>query len=1236
MDLLGARQLLLEDVEIDNNGGIAVVQDASDEPVYRRLRIHDNGQDVVKVDGGYIRGNVVWDGTSSGTGVPFMATGNLTVDAGAVLTVTAGSEVRFVQATSLYVQGTLIAEGTATAPITFTNAVTDVAQPGVWYGVRFTAGARGRLAYCAIDSAGYGGWAALDVSRSDVEVRNCRIHDNQDEGVSIQDTSPLLQRNVIAFNSVGLRARNATPTLQGNVFYRNGIGVQNDTPTVLVDARYNAWGHPSGPYHPTANIAGLGDPVSDGVLFEPWNRFAGLQAPDNEPPQAGIVVPAMDGFTFDTLPIRFQVRLTDTDTMTETLFVRAEIWQGATRIAVFDQLSGQGATGWDLANYLETGEPVTATLALTRSLPTGTYTLRVMPYDHFDAGLPAERTFQVDITTWGVASVEPATLLATPNQTQTLTIHGAGFQNDVQVWFEMRLISETVRLQPAAVRVVSADLIEVDVNLENRSGPWDVVISQGGEERRTRITVVPYLPVMALDYERSFAFTPGRWWTHRLLVRNVGSAAGVAIVALRPPTGTLVVGTTANATYLGRFASPYGNVHFVAVEVAPGERQDVGVTYQLPWSAVGGANALDLGDPIDFGYYLLGQPIVDVWDDIQAIAQEGNDGDPEAYLDDLLTLSLWASGYQTGWVLDTFRALPDDASSDEYLMQVGSQYPYVADVLAVGIYNELYDAIETQTDALGMTRASNAAAPDMAYATAGIIPNVVRSVREWIYFQTGGDVAGVIRRTFSGEETWETIRSGSAAVFLLGEIEGFVEGVVGGVVGTVTFGMVNLDLDVNLGSKWLAQQLCLPSDLVKAARFTGSVLSIPVGSKVEAFAAKGAGKMVVMGTQKVSQAFRLPQRTQAKMGKVMLAYNRTDEPAKFSVVYKADNARPQELVQFVVDKDGNVRYGTLVTLRTKRGDVQVHLFNDAQKLVVNGRDLTKVYDNIKTVKETAEDISGRFDKYFGKVEPKRTGDGRCDERLRGAFDPNEIKSAPEADFVPPEQALDVTVYFENLPTATDPAERVEITMTLPPALDLDTIQVTGSSHQMQPSLDRDTGTLRFIFDGINLPPNQNPPEGEGWVRFSIEPRTDLPSGTQIPLQADIVFWAFGAPNPPIRTNTITYTIDSGTPNVTLQSIQADGKDVVLTVNAQDETNGSGVAALTVEYSRDGVTWFLGEGVTLEPPQHSVTRTVRFRPTAGGDLSVRVWVEDAVGHSSSESLSSAVQVPYVVHLPFILR
>ena len=54
-------------------------------------------------------------------------------------------------------------------------------------------------------------------------------------------------------------------------------GVVNHSQQV-VDARGNWWGADSGPFHTTLNPLGLGDTVSDRVLFDPWMRNAAIWA----------------------------------------------------------------------------------------------------------------------------------------------------------------------------------------------------------------------------------------------------------------------------------------------------------------------------------------------------------------------------------------------------------------------------------------------------------------------------------------------------------------------------------------------------------------------------------------------------------------------------------------------------------------------------------------------------------------------------------------------------------------------------------------------------------------------------------------------------------------------------------------------------------------------------------------------------------------------------------------------
>jgi hypothetical protein len=55
--------------------------------------------------------------------------------------------------------------------------------------------------------------------------------------------------------------------LRDNVFINNGYALSS---LYSCDARLNFWGDPSGPYNETHNPSGLGDRVSDSVIFDAW------------------------------------------------------------------------------------------------------------------------------------------------------------------------------------------------------------------------------------------------------------------------------------------------------------------------------------------------------------------------------------------------------------------------------------------------------------------------------------------------------------------------------------------------------------------------------------------------------------------------------------------------------------------------------------------------------------------------------------------------------------------------------------------------------------------------------------------------------------------------------------------------------------------------------------------------------------------------------------------------------
>jgi hypothetical protein len=114
---------------------------------------------------------------------------------------------------------------------------------------------------------------------------------------------------------------------------------------------------------------------------------------------------------------------------------------------------------------------------------------------------------------------------------------------------------------------------------------------------------------------------------------------------------------------------------------------------------------------------------------------------------------------------------------------------------------------------------------------------------------------------------------------------------------------------------------------------------------------------------------------------------------------------------------------------------------------------------------------------------------------------------PEKNTVLQDEQLSYTIQFENKAEATAEAIYVLIVDTLNPNLDWGTLQLGPTSHDSDVSIDFDpfTGELTWFFDSLMLPPNVNPPEGEGFVSYSITPQPGTPDETTIPNRAHIRF-----------------------------------------------------------------------------------------------------------------------------------
>jgi uncharacterized repeat protein (TIGR01451 family) len=191
-----------------------------------------------------------------------------------------------------------------------------------------------------------------------------------------------------------------------------------------------------------------------------------------------------------------------------------------------------------------------------------------------------------------------------------------------------------------------------------------------------------------------------------------------------------------------------------------------------------------------------------------------------------------------------------------------------------------------------------------------------------------------------------------------------------------------------------------------------------------------------------------------------------------------------------------------------------------------------------------------------------------------SWDPND-KAGPcgfntSDHFVALGEVFQYMVFFENESTATAPAETIVVVDTLDSNLDWSTIFFEETSHPGTVDFDSSNGVITWRFDGINLPPNVNPPEGEGWVSYTIRPNQDLISGTKIENLAWVTFdyqtWAC-----PMDSIPIFNTIDALAPYSQISDLPdtVQGHEFEVCWSGEDDASGSGIRNYTIYYSVNG-------------------------------------------------------------------
>lgn len=273
-----------------------------------------------------------------------------------------------------------------------------------------------------------------------------------------------------------------------------------------------------------------------------------------------------------------------------------------------------------------------------------------------------------------------------------------------------------------------------------------------------------------------------------------------------------------------------------------------------------------------------------------------------------------------------------------------------------------------------------------------------------------------------------------------------------------------------------------------------------------------------------------------------------------------------------------------------------------------------------------------------------TGLGKKTIRVVGSADPNDksgLTGSGSARWIAGSETLAYTIDFENVPTATAPAQQVVVTDALDPRIDWTTVElgdirfnnldmtinpglqhfetttrVATDPHPVRVSADFSpaTGLLSWRVVSVDpvtgsapedpfagfLPPNKANRVGQGSVRFSARLRPGLAHGTTITNAASIVFDV----NAPILTPLYVNTIDALPPASAVHALPAEAwSEFILTWSGQDE--GSGVAGYDIYVARDGGPYELWLSQTSDT-------SARFSGQLGGSYAFYSVAVDGVG------------------------
>jgi parallel beta-helix repeat protein len=239
--------------------------------------IRDNPGTPISIVGFTINTNANWP--FPGINSFYSSTSQVIVGENSTLTVDAGVLVDFGTHGSMIVNGTLRAIGTESSPVKLTSLTTSPEGPSSGFIYLNTSSQNSLLNHVVIDRLvgnSFYGYGSLTIATSSFSISSINILNSTSYGLGYGGSgSPLITNSTFSNNKTGIYVYNGHPTFSNcNIYDNTDFGINNTSGTAAdtVDARNCYWGDPTGPYHPSLNLAGTGNKVSNKVKFNPWRQ----------------------------------------------------------------------------------------------------------------------------------------------------------------------------------------------------------------------------------------------------------------------------------------------------------------------------------------------------------------------------------------------------------------------------------------------------------------------------------------------------------------------------------------------------------------------------------------------------------------------------------------------------------------------------------------------------------------------------------------------------------------------------------------------------------------------------------------------------------------------------------------------------------------------------------------------------------------------------------------------------